>query len=198
MFKVGCCGFQINFQLQVGCFLYGFSCNVDCLQSAFSLKIHQVLISASAIADNDVTTWVTRGVILQRKIRDCWQSTHLVHSPTDYLTLYISNVLTWLFGIKFFVCRSRAMFLRYPRMTRKDKMLSTDSAVKYHFLNIPVGSRTTPIMANPKLLNLQNISVSRIENARTCNLQLRNKVHKIIIPFFTRELNDLSRLARAT
>ena len=129
MFKVGCYGFQINFQLQVGCFLYGFSCNVDCLQSGFSLKIRPVLISASMIADDDVATWVTRGVILPGKIRDWSQSTHLVLSPTDSLTLYISNVLTRLFRIKFFVCRSRAMFLSYPRMTRKDEMLSADSTV---------------------------------------------------------------------
>lgn len=52
----------------IGLFIY--ICNVDCLQSAFSLKIRQVLISASAIVDNDVTTWVTRGVIFQRKIRE--------------------------------------------------------------------------------------------------------------------------------
>ena len=53
-------------------------------------------------------------------------------------------------------------------------------------------------MADTKLLNLQNNSVLRIENARTCSLQLRNQVHKIIIPFFTRELKDPPRLARAT
>ena len=67
---------------------------LHCLQSAFSLKICLVLISASAIANNDVMLrlcyasalvyrcsrlrrsrpWVSRAVTLQRKIRDRSQS----------------------------------------------------------------------------------------------------------------------------
>ena len=62
---------------------------LDCLQSAFSLKIPLVLISASAIANHDVMlrlccayalvyrrsrAWVSRAVTLQRKVSDCSQS----------------------------------------------------------------------------------------------------------------------------
>ena len=48
--------------------------------SAFSLEIRSVIIQVSAIANNDVTiceksALVTRGEALQRKIRDCSQST---------------------------------------------------------------------------------------------------------------------------
>ena len=43
------------------------SVTLDCLQSAFSLKIRLVLISSSAIANHDVNTLETR-----REKTDCW------------------------------------------------------------------------------------------------------------------------------
>ena len=62
---------------------------IDCLQSAFSLKIRLVLISASVIANHDVMllcrsrAWVSRAVTLQRKIRDCSQSSFgILNSPS--------------------------------------------------------------------------------------------------------------------
>ena len=44
------------------------STSLDCLQSAFSLKIRLVLISSSAIVRHS-RAWVSRAVTLQRKIR---------------------------------------------------------------------------------------------------------------------------------
>ena len=65
----------------------GFDCIsfpvVDCLQSAFSLKIRLVLISSSAIANHDVVfsrlpasplACLGFALTLQRKTRDCSQS----------------------------------------------------------------------------------------------------------------------------
>ena len=55
---------------------------VDCLQSAISLKIRLVLISASAIANRDVM--LIRAVTLQRKIRDRSQSRDVVASSPSF------------------------------------------------------------------------------------------------------------------
>ena len=66
---------------------------LDCLQSAFSLKIRQVLISSSAIANHDViitpSILAARGFAARaclafvcrnfaRKIRDCSQSSSIL------------------------------------------------------------------------------------------------------------------------
>ena len=79
----------IIFCLNQGIDFINFFLKLDCLRSAFSLKIRPVLFSSSAIANHDVIIYalvsrdkrprhsralVSRAVTLQRKIRDCSQS----------------------------------------------------------------------------------------------------------------------------
>ena len=87
--------------------------SLDCLQSAFSLKIRPVLISSSAIANHDVImqglrrdalvsrdkrprrsrAQVSRAVALQRKIRDCSQSNlSSEHVPSAPQTMHRSPI----------------------------------------------------------------------------------------------------------
>ena len=51
---------------------------------------------------------------------------------------------------------SHTLFLCHPGVAREDEVLPSHSTVQYHLLNIPVWCRTTPIMADTELLNLQD------------------------------------------
>ena len=64
---------------------------LDCLQSSFSLKLRLVLISSSALANNDDSAQVSRAVTLQRKIRDCSQSIFGLISDVFYRSSIKSN-----------------------------------------------------------------------------------------------------------